>query len=178
LQGCRRAVTVVERNYDVGGAIIEVAGTRKSSSEPYLDQPTRSPWLAQLARNVPSQRLDADLVTDVVVVGAGIAGVATTFFILRNTNKSVLLVERDKVAHGATGTNAGQLTTYFERPLASLADEFGFERAVDAQRGFDCAHDLLDLIVDEASASVRIERFTGHMGCSSSIISRSTCATT
>jgi glycine/D-amino acid oxidase-like deaminating enzyme len=100
----------------------------------------------------------------VVIVGAGIAGVATTFFILRNTNKSVLLVERDRVGHGATGTNAGQLTTYFERPLASIADEFGAERAVDAQRGFDCAHDLLDLIVDEAGASVRIERFTGHMG--------------
>ncbi len=98
------------------------------------------------------------------MVGAGIAGVATTFFILRNTNKSVLLVERDMVARGATARNAGQLTTYFERPLASIADEFGAEQAVDAQRGFDRAHDLLDLMVDEADASVRIERFTGHMG--------------
>ncbi len=64
-----------------------------------------------------SRRWDPDGAADVVVVGAGIAGVATTFFILRNTNKSVFLVERDRVARGATGTNAGQLTTYFERPL-------------------------------------------------------------
>jgi glycine/D-amino acid oxidase-like deaminating enzyme len=114
--------------------------------------------------DVPSQPLDTDDAADVVVVGAGIAGVATTFFILRNTNKSVFLVERDRVACGATGTNAGQLTTYFERPLASIADEFGARQAVDAQREFDRAHGLLDLIVEEAGASVRIERFTGRLG--------------
>ena len=98
------------------------------------------------------------------MVGAGIAGVATAFFILRDTPHSVLLIERDRVARGATGRNAGQLTTYFERPLCDIADEFGVERAVEAQRGFDGAHDLFDLMVAETGATVRVERFTGHMG--------------
>jgi glycine/D-amino acid oxidase-like deaminating enzyme len=98
------------------------------------------------------------------VVGAGIAGVATAFFTLRDTSRTVLLVERDGVARGATGTNAGQLTTYFERPLCDIADEFGVAHAVEAQRAFDSAHDLLDLMVAESGASVRVERFTGHMG--------------
>ncbi len=98
------------------------------------------------------------------MVGAGIAGVATAFFILRHTTKSVLLIERDRVARGATGRNAGQLTTYFERPLCDIAEEFGVANAVEAQRGFDSAHDLLDLLVAETGASVRIERFRGHMG--------------
>ena len=62
---------------------------------------------------------------DVVIVGAGIAGVATAFFTLRDTARRVLLVERDRVGRGATGRNAGQLTTYFERPLCDIADEFG-----------------------------------------------------
>jgi glycine/D-amino acid oxidase-like deaminating enzyme len=98
------------------------------------------------------------------VVGAGIAGVATAFFILRSTAESVILVERDEVACGATGRNAGQLTTYFERPLSDIAEEFGAESAVEAQRAVDSAHDLLDLMVAETGASVRIERFQGHMG--------------
>jgi glycine/D-amino acid oxidase-like deaminating enzyme len=68
------------------------------------------------------------------------------------------------VARGATGRNAGQLTTYFERPLVSIADEFGEDLAVDGQRTFDDAHGLLDLIAREAAATVRIDRFTGHMG--------------
>jgi glycine/D-amino acid oxidase-like deaminating enzyme len=105
-----------------------------------------------------------DTSADVTIVGAGIAGVATAFFILRSTQHSVLLVERDRVARGASGRNAGQLTTYFERPLCDIADEFGTANAVDAQRGFDGAHDLLDLMVAETGASVRVERFRGHMG--------------
>src|SRR3954453_22149172 len=130
----------------------------------YGDQPNRSPWIAQLAADGPPQPLVADASADVVVVGAGIAGVATAFFVLRTTPHSVLLIERDRVARGATGRNAGQMTTYFERPLSDIADDFGAERAVEAQRGFDGAHDLLDLMVAETRAPVRVERFVGHMG--------------
>jgi glycine/D-amino acid oxidase-like deaminating enzyme len=106
----------------------------------------------------------SDTSAGVAVVGAGIAGVATAFFILRSTTESVTLIERDQVARGATGRNAGQLTTYFERPLSDIAEEFGAENAIEAQRGVDSAHNLLDLMVAETGASVRIERFRGHMG--------------
>jgi glycine/D-amino acid oxidase-like deaminating enzyme len=130
------------------------------------DLPSRSPWIAQLAPDGPPRPLATDAETDVLVVGAGIAGIATAFFVLRDTPMRVLLVERDRVGRGATGRNAGQLTTYFERPLASIADQFGEALAVSAQRGFDDAHELLDLMAAEARATVRIERFTGHMGMS------------
>src|SRR3954468_21069996 len=89
-----------------------------------VDQPTRSPWLAQLADDGPPQPPEAAASAPHAVVGAGIAGVATAFFVLRRTSHSVLLIERDGVARGATGRNAGQLTTYFERPLCDIAGEF------------------------------------------------------
>lgn len=108
--------------------------------------------------------LAGDASTDVVIVGAGIAGVATAFFTLRSTSKRVILAERDRVARGATGRNAGQLTTYFERPLFDIADEFGADLAIEGQRAFDDAHALLDLMAVEAGVQVRVERFTGHMG--------------
>lgn len=130
----------------------------------YADQASRSPWIAQLAPDGLPRPLAADRTADVAIVGAGIAGVATAFFILRSSAASVVLLERDRVARGATGRNAGQLTTYFERPLASIAEEFGADLAVDGQRAFDDAHDLLDLMAAEAGATVRVERFTGHMG--------------
>ena len=117
-----------------------------------------------MAPDSPPRPLDADLTTDVAIVGAGIAGVATAFFILRSTASRVLLIERDRVAHGATGRNAGQLTTYFERPLYDIAAEFGEDAAIEGQRAFDGAHDLLDLLAAETGSSVRVERFTGHMG--------------
>ena len=130
----------------------------------YADQPSRSPWVAQLAPAGPPRPLDADANTDVAIVGAGIAGVATAFFILRQTDRRVMLIERDRVGRGATGHNAGQLTTYFERPLSDIAREFGAGMAIEGQRAFDDAHDLLDTMASEAGVSVRVERFTGHMG--------------
>jgi len=130
----------------------------------YSDQAPRSPWIAQMAPDASPRPLSADATTDVVVVGAGIAGIATAFFLLRSTTLRVELLESDRVGRGATGRNAGQLTTYFERPLCDIADEFGVERAADAQRGFDDAHDLLDLMVAESGATVPVERFPGHLG--------------
>jgi glycine/D-amino acid oxidase-like deaminating enzyme len=130
----------------------------------YADQPPRSPWISQMAVDGPPRPLEAGGAADVVIVGAGIAGVATAFWTLRDTDRSVLLIERDRVAHGATGRNAGQLTTYFERPLHRIAEQYGDDLAIEGQRAFDDAHDLLDRMASEAGATVRVERFDGHMG--------------
>ncbi len=136
---------------------------RTEAVDTYPDLPPRSPWISQLAPDGPPRPLTEDTAADVAIVGAGIAGVATAFFTLQMTGRSVVLVERDRVARGATGRNAGQLTTYFERPLASIAEQFGQELAAEGQATFDGGHDLMDAIAAEAGTTVRVERFDGHM---------------
>lgn len=123
-----------------------------------------SPWIKELARTRPVVSLDRDLKTDVAVVGGGIAGVVTAFFTLRDTDKSVVLLEAGKIAHGATGHNAGQITSYFERPLPDMVREFGEELAIDGQRSIESAWELLDLIIEEASLPVKYYKFTGYAG--------------
>ena len=56
------------------------------------------------------------------------------FFALKYTHKKIVMLERYKLAHGATGHNAGQVVSYFERGFASLVDEFGIERAAQGQK--------------------------------------------
>jgi len=124
----------------------------------------RSPWLEAVDASRAPCPLVSDAATDVAVIGAGIAGVSTAFFLLRETKGRVLLVERDRLASGATGHSAGQLVSYFERPLYELADSFGFERAVAAQRDIDGAWDLLGEMLAETGATVGVQRFLGHMG--------------
>lgn len=134
----------------------------------YLNMiPNHSPWIAQLNRTRPVQPLDAPVSADVVIVGGGIAGVTTAFFTLRDTAHSVVLVEADKIAHGASGYNAGQITSYFERPLAELVEEFGLELAIDGQRSVESAWGLIDEMVTEAALRTPIYRFTGYAGLSS-----------
>lgn len=126
----------------------------------------RSPWIQQLNRTRPIVPLDADVSADVVIVGGGIAGAATAFFTLRDTQQSVALLEADKVAHGATGHNAGQIASYFERPLSELVAKFGQELAIDGQRSVESGWMLLEQIVSEAGLRGPLHRFTGYAGLS------------
>ncbi|MBU3668347.1 MAG: FAD-binding oxidoreductase [Candidatus Taylorbacteria bacterium] len=126
-----------------------------------------SPWLHQLKVTRSIDRLDADLKTDVAVVGAGIAGVMTAYFILKNTNKQVLLIEGGKVAHGATGHNAGQIVFEFEEEFSVLAERYGLEKAADAERLVRGAWILLEEIYQDANLSTPMSSFMGYNGYAS-----------
>lgn len=129
--------------------------------------PNHSPWIKQFKRTRSVIPLDKNISADVAIVGGGIAGVATAFSTLRNTNKTVVLLEADKIAHGATGHNAGQITSYFERPLSELVKEFGLDLAIDGQRSIESGWTVLDQIVVEAGLQTPLYRFTGYAGLSS-----------
>lgn len=125
-----------------------------------------SPWIHQINRTRALTPLTSDTSADVVVVGGGIAGTMTAYFTLRDTKTSVVLLERDRVAHGATGHNAGQIASYFERPFAELVEEFGLLLASEGQRSVEGAWSLLDEIARDASIATPIHRFSGYAGLS------------
>lgn len=110
--------------------------------------------------------LGEHVTTDVAIVGGGIAGVVTAYYTLRDTDKKVVLIEADKVAHGSTGHNAGQITSYFERPLSELVDEFGLDLAIDGQRSIESGWELLENMYSETGLQTPLYRFTGYAGCS------------
>lgn len=93
----------------------------------------RSPWIEALDDDAYPP-LEQDIKTDITVVGAGIAGVSTAFFLLTQTEVSVTLIDAKKIAHGATGHNAGQVALYFEKPFQEIVTEYGIEKALDAQK--------------------------------------------
>lgn len=130
-------------------------------------QINNSPWIKQLKRTRPIIPIEKDESTEVLVVGGGIAGIVTSYFILKNTDKKIILLEAGKVAHGATGHNAGQTTTYFERPLHDIAKEFGAKLAAEGQAAVESGWDLLDDMYSEASLQTPLYRFAGYAGCSS-----------
>lgn len=126
----------------------------------------RSPWLAQLDKRRRHTKLQADIKTDVVIVGAGIAGIATAFFTLKHTEKKVIILEKYKLAHGATGHNAGQVVSYFECGFKSLVENYGERLAAEGQHAVDAAWGLLDEIYTDAGLDIPFSRFLGHAGFS------------
>lgn len=123
-----------------------------------------SPWLHQLNKERPTQKIGYDIETDIVIVGGGISGIATAFFLLKYTDKKIVLCDRAKIGHGATGHNAGQIVSYFERPFKDLVGEFGLDMAAQGQRDVENAWQLLDEIYSDASLDLPVSRFDGHMG--------------
>lgn len=126
---------------------------------------TVSPWLHQLNRTRPLHVLASNQQTDVAIVGGGIAGISTAYFLLKNTNKKVTLVESGKIAHGATGHNAGQVVAYFEKPFSEIAEEHGIQKAAQAQKEIIETWKTLLSIVKEAKIKTPLTIFQGYAGC-------------
>lgn len=124
----------------------------------------RSPWLAQLNHERPHFLLERNAECDIAVVGAGIAGLSTTYFLLKHTKATVVLVEAGRIAHGATGHNAGQLVSYFERQLPELAAQFGEELAIQAQTQVESAWGLLDDMIADCRPAAPLYRCQGYSG--------------
>jgi glycine/D-amino acid oxidase-like deaminating enzyme len=127
--------------------------------------PNLSPWLHQLKRTRPSAQLLHNKHTPVAIVGGGIAGVMTAYFTLKNTNHNVVIVEATKIAHGATGHNAGQLVSYFERSFTDLCREFGVELASAGQSAVESAWVLLEEVLQDTKLATPLFQFTGYAGC-------------
>jgi glycine/D-amino acid oxidase-like deaminating enzyme len=126
-----------------------------------------SPWIHQLTFKNKHEHIGHNFATDIVVVGAGIAGICTAYFVLKNTAKKVTVIEAAKVAHGATGHNAGQIVSYFEHPFAHLVEEYGLTLAAKAQESIYHSWDLLEEIFNESNITTPLSIFTGYAGCSS-----------
>jgi hypothetical protein len=125
-----------------------------------------SPWLYKFGRTRDVVQIASDGKADIVIVGGGIAGMLTAYQILTSTEKSVILVDSHRVGHGASGHNAGQLTTYFERPLADIALEYGIEKTCEAQRGVEEGWKTLEEIQKKVQLQTPVYTFTGYAGLS------------
>ncbi len=125
----------------------------------------RSPWLTQLTKRRPFA-LEHDATADVAIVGGGIAGLSTAAYLMKDTNLSVILVEAGRIAHGATGHNAGQLVADFERPLSSMIEEYGIGPAVRAQTEVEGGWIGVDWLLRSFGLRTPLHRCQGFSGFS------------
>lgn len=129
-------------------------------------KPTSSPWLTQLHLERAAFRIAKDVSTDVAIVGAGIAGIATAYMLLKETRAKVILVDAGRVAHGATGHNAGQVVSYFERPFAAMVRQHGLAASAHAVDAVESAWDMLFDMREQAALRTPLALCTGHAGLS------------
>ena len=76
----------------------------------------------------PRPPLSGDIKVDVAVVGAGIAGLATAYALARE-GIGVAVLERDRIAGGASGRNAGFVLAGVAENFVAACRRYGEERA-------------------------------------------------
>lgn len=86
-------------------------------------------WLATTLQTMYPALSDKEKIqVDVAVIGGGIAGISTAFF-LKKQGLTVALVESDKIAQGVSGYTSGKITSQHLLIYKYLIDKFGFELA-------------------------------------------------
>jgi glycine/D-amino acid oxidase-like deaminating enzyme len=88
---------------------------------------TESLWRATRPLR-PAAPLTHDLETDVAVVGAGISGLTAAVLLARGGRKVVVL-ERDRIGSGETGSTTSHLTDAVDARYTTLVRDFGEEGA-------------------------------------------------
>ncbi len=98
-------------------------------------------WLQFYRPQWPSLKNDTQ--ADIAIIGAGISGITTLYFLLTHTNKKIVLLEKNRVASGASGHNAGLASAVIEKPIKELIDTFGLEKTQQAYAEIDHGWELL-----------------------------------
>jgi glycine/D-amino acid oxidase-like deaminating enzyme len=113
-------------------------------------------WFDQLPGDddLPAARpgLTGDAEVDVCIVGAGLTGLWTAYYLLREQPwLRVLVLEAQIAGFGASGRNGGWCSALFPLSIRALARRYGREQALAMRR-------VMNATVDEVGAAVGAER--------------------
>lgn len=127
----------------------------------------QSPRLRQLAQRNPYSHDNLENQYDIAIIGWWIAWIMTAYMQLMHTNNSIVLFESNRIAHGATGHNAGQVASYFEKPFDEIVAEYWYEQAWAGQEALIFWRELLEEILAQESIDINYNKSTGYVWLSS-----------
>lgn len=91
------------------------------------DMKNKSIWKKGV-ENEMLPELNKDIMCDILIIGGGIAGLSTAYF-LSESNNSIVLIDKNKCAEGASSKNTGKLTFMQELVYHKLESNYSKEVA-------------------------------------------------
>ncbi|HET7660526.1 MAG TPA: FAD-dependent oxidoreductase [Oryzihumus sp.] len=123
---------------------------------------TISHWWDDLGPAPRRHRLDGDTSADICIVGAGLTGLWTAYYLLRDDPAlRVVILEAEHAGFGASGRNGGWLTGAVAGPRRRYARRGGRHAVLDLQRAMhDGVDEVLAVLADEGIAADAVKAGT------------------
>ncbi len=108
-------------------------------------------WHETAGDLTPRAPLDGDAEADIAIVGAGLTGIWTAWYLLqRDPDLTIVLLEKEIAGFGASGRNGGWCSALFPRSTGSLVRAHGRDAALALRRAMV---DTVDEVGRAASAA-------------------------
>jgi len=139
---------------------------------------TNSPWtLADSLTQLPA--LDADLHTDVCIVGGGISGM-TTAYLLAREGRSVIVLDDGPIGGGETGRTTAHLSNAFDDRYYEVERMLGERTSRLLAESHTAAIDKIEEIVADEQIECDFDRLDGYLfvppDCSKNVLEQELAA--
>ena len=108
------------------------------------------------------EKLNEDIETDVVVIGAGLAGILIAY-LLKDSGKKVVVIDRDKIASGNTKNTTAKITSQHDLIYNKLIEEFGEEKARQYAKANELAIKKYKEIIKERNIDCDFEEVPAYV---------------
>lgn len=109
-----------------------------------------------------SGKLSRNMETDVCVVGGGIGGLTSAYFLLKQ-GKRVVLLEDGEILSGETGRTTAHLMSAVDDRFQEVEKHFGKEGSSTMYRASAMAIDLIEQIIKENNIDCDFHRVDGYL---------------
>lgn len=117
-------------------------------------------WMQESLPTFPL--LQEDISPEVAIIGAGIAGLTTGYF-LAKAGKNVVILEKESIGCGQTGRTTAHLTNAFDDRYSRMADIHGKEGARIIAESHTAAIDMIEKIAHDEGIECDFERISGYL---------------
>lgn len=115
-------------------------------------------WISSAEGN-RYESINADVETDYLVIGGGIAGI-TSFFLLARSGRQAVLIDADRVGYGCTSRSTGKISCQHGLLYSTMEKKFGIDNAKLYYEINRKAIDFIEKNVQEYNIDCEFERLS------------------
>ena len=116
-----------------------------------------SVWIESIDKIKSNGELAEDTSADVCIIGAGISGITTAYYLTKRGYK-VIVIEKDEIGHGVTGHTTAKITSQHNLIYHYLSKQYGIKFAKKYYEANEEAIKNIEDIIRENNIDCDFER--------------------